>query len=165
MANTKGPSNINLEKIPSFTHFVELPFKLNACWEWYPKSEMESQIILNNFYFAFVFFVLTNLVIAFLVNFYLDWEDSMPSLEYIAESLPFIASIFIVCYCWTNRLELYALADYINENFRFHSARGLTNITVLNSYKMARYFQWGYLSWVLGSVVLYAVVPFLIHCK
>lgn len=89
----------------------------------------------------------------------------MPSLEYIAESLPFIASIFIVCYCWTNRLELYALADYINENFRFHSARGLTNITVLNSYKMARYFQWGYLSWVLGSVVLYAVVPFLIHCK
>lgn len=158
-------TKLNLEKIPSYTKFIELPFKLCACWEWHPKTVHEPQIIFNNVYLAFVQFALLNLVVAFFVNFYLDWGDSSSSLDLISESIPFIASALVVHYCTTNRAEMYELSEFINKHFKFHSARGLTNITMVNCYKMARYFQRGHISFALVSVTLYAAYPFFMHCK
>lgn len=161
----KRESTINNEKISNYLHFMEMPLRCVGCWDWYREPKNEYQIFLNNIYLAFVLFILLNLPISLIVHLYTIWTDTMSHLENMADGLPLFASVFIVAYFSTHKNDLYELVRYMNENFRWHSARGLTNMTMLRSYQTAKSFAYWYTGCTLFSVTMYVAMPIFAHCK
>ncbi|XP_063628656.1 putative odorant receptor 85e [Cydia splendana] len=151
------------DQISDYTHFIQLPLKIVGCWEWFPNTDSEFKIILNNIYFALVLFVLLNFPIALIVNLYTEWVDIMGSLDKLADGLPLIVSLVVVIYFALYREELYDLVKFMNLNFKFHSARGLTNMTMEGSYTSAKKFAYGYTACALFSVTVYVVLPMGLH--
>lgn len=160
------PSTVNLDTLPSLTAFVALPFKTIGCWEWFRETDNSYLIIFNNVYLALVLFLLVNMMATFILSVYVDWDAGGDlNLDIIAESLPYAASFVIVVYFSIRRSQLYQLVDFIDQNFKFHSARGLTNMTMIQSYNTAKFFQYAYTTSVCGSVTMYTVGPVVSHCK
>nr|ALV82554.1 olfactory receptor 9 [Plutella xylostella] len=156
-------STINNDRILNYTHYSELPLKLVGCWDWFPDAVDMKKIIANYVYLCLVIFVLINVTAMLMVSLYSEWVDIMSSLDMLADSLPYVASVLVVAYFAVYRAELYELNDFMNKNFKFHSARGLTNMTMLKSYKMAKSFAYTYTVCSLCSSTMYAVVPMIIH--
>ncbi|CAG4934037.1 unnamed protein product [Colias eurytheme] len=77
----------------------------------------------------------------------------------MADGLPLIVSISIVAYFAICKKEMYDLCEYMNDNFKWHSARGLTNMTMQASYKTARNFAFFYTACTIFSVAMYVVLP------
>ncbi|XP_063541193.1 putative odorant receptor 85e [Cydia strobilella] len=151
------------DQISDYTHFMHLLLKLVGCWEWFPNTDSEFKIILNNIYLASVLFVPLNFMITLIVNLYTEWVDMMGSLDKIGDGLPLITSIAIVIYFALYKEELYDLVEFMNENFKFHSARGLTNMTMEGSYKSAKKFAYLYTASPLFSVTMYVAMPMGFH--
>ncbi|XP_049879656.1 putative odorant receptor 85e [Pectinophora gossypiella] len=160
MSNTKSSES---EQIYNYTHFLVIPLKIVGCWDWYPRPNREYQIIVNNVYLCMVLFVLCNLPMTLIVNLYTEWIDIMGSLEKIADGLPLLASVAIVAYFGTHKDQLYELVDYMNDNFKFYSAKGLTNITMRDSYIKAKNFAYVYTACTLFSVTMYVTLPVIVH--
>lgn len=166
MAKNEKASTINVDRIPSFTDFVALPLKAAGCWEWFPKTDKTVLTIINNAYVGFVLLNLMNMIATFLMSVYIDWENGgTENLNIIAETIPYVASFLVICYFKMHQAELYDLVEFINTNLRFYSARGLTNATMLKSYKTAKLFQYVYLISVCWSVTMYTVGPVVVHCE
>lgn len=163
MKAKKLSTTINTEKIPNYMHYIELPLKLVGCWDWYPNSEKERQVITNYSYLCLVLFVMTKAVMGLAVHLYTEWLDIMSSLDKIADSFPLVVSLAIVAYHAVYRNELYDLMKYMNDNFKYHSARGLTNMTILQSYGAARKFARIYTACTMFSVTMYVALPFIVH--
>lgn len=142
-----------------------MPLKCVACWDWFEKPKNELEIFLNNIYLSIVLFVLLNLPLSLIVHLYTEWTDIMSSLDKIADGLPLLASVFIVSYFATNKNELYELVGYMNKYFKWHSARGLTNMTMLKSYNTAKNFAYWYTGCTLFSVTMYVILPVFVHRK
>lgn len=153
------------EKVNDYTHYLVLPLKIVGCWQWYPRATKEYQIIINNVYMCMVLFVLTNLIIALIVNLYTEWTAIMESLVKIADGLPVIVSMFVVAYIAIYKNDLYILLDSMNKEFVFHSAKGLTNMTMSQSYAKAKNFAYFYTACTLFSVTMYVTLPIFVHCK
>ncbi|XP_061722317.1 putative odorant receptor 85e [Cydia pomonella] len=151
------------DQIFDYTHFIQLPLKIVACWEWFPNTESEFKIIFNNIYLAIVLFVLINFPITLIVNLYTEWVDIMGSLDKLADGLPLIVSVAVVIYFALYKEELYDLVEFMNENFKFHSARGLTNMTMEGSYTSAKKFAYVYTACTLFSVTMYVALPMGFH--
>nr|WEG72115.1 odorant-receptor-19 [Grapholita molesta] len=156
MATTK-------DQISDYTHFLQLPLKAVACWEWYPNPTTNFKIMLNNIYLALVLFVLLNFTITLLVNLYTEWVDIMGSLDKLADGLPLVVAVAVVIYFALYKKELYDMVDYMNDNFKFHSARGLTNMTMEDSYASAKKFAYVYTACALFSVSVYVTLPMVFH--
>lgn len=166
MAKKKEPNaKLDTEIVTDYTHFIVMPLKIVGCWDWYPKPEKEYQLIINNAYQCMVLLILTNLPISLIVNLYTEWENIMKSLDKIADGLPLIATVAIVSYYALYKQEMYDLVRYMNKNFVFHSAKGLTNMTMWDSYKTAMNFAYIYTACTLFSVSMYVGLPVIIHCK
>ncbi|XP_063368642.1 putative odorant receptor 85e [Cydia amplana] len=151
------------DQISDYTHFIQLPLKIVGCWEWFPNTDSEFKIILNNIYLALVIFVLVNFPITLIVNLYTEWVDIMGSLDKVADGLPLIVSLAVVVYFALYKEELYDLVEFMNENFKFHSARGLTNMTMEGSYTSAKNFAYVYTACTLFSVTMYVALPMGFH--
>lgn len=89
----------------------------------------------------------------------------MSSLDQIADFLPLLASLIIVAYYAIYKQDLYKLIDYLNDNFKYRSARGLTNMTMLKSYENAKKFAKIYTACTMFSVTMYATLPVIVHSK
>uniref|UniRef100_A0A0K8TU64 Odorant receptor n=1 Tax=Epiphyas postvittana TaxID=65032 RepID=A0A0K8TU64_EPIPO len=87
----------------------------------------------------------------------------MSSLEKLADGLPLLVSVAVVIYFALYKKELYELVEFMNGNFKFHSARGLTNMTMDRSYKSAKNFAFVYTACTLFSVTMYVALPMIIH--
>ncbi|KAJ0172905.1 hypothetical protein K1T71_011081 [Dendrolimus kikuchii] len=142
---------------------MELPLKIAGCWDWFPKPKNEIQILVNHVYFGMVLFVLTHVTVGLAINLYTEWQDIMSSLDKIADSLPLLVSLAIVTYHSFYRKEFYELIRFLDENFKYRSANGLTNMTMLNSYKAAKGFWKVYTACTMFSVTMYAVSPVVFH--
>ncbi|CAH2094112.1 unnamed protein product [Euphydryas editha] len=142
---------------------MEISLKIVGCWDWYEKPRKEYQIFINNIYLCIVLFVLSNLLLSLIVNLYTEWSDIMSSLEKMADGLPLIASVLIVSYFATKKEILYELVKYINDNFKWRSARGLTNMTMVNSHKTAKNFAFFYTACTIFSVTMYVIMPVVVH--
>lgn len=158
-------TSLNIETIRNYTHFLELPLKFVGCWDWYRNPKGERQIIINYVYLSFVLFVLAHLPISLIVHLQTEWVDVMDSLDEIADGLPLVASVAIVAYFALYKMELYELIDYMNVNFKCHSVRGLTNMTMLRSYQAAKNFAYFYTACTLFSVTVYVTLPVIAHRK
>ncbi|CAK1590582.1 unnamed protein product [Parnassius mnemosyne] len=159
----KNLETLNIETIGNYTHFLELPLKFVGCWDWFRKPKREYEIIANHVYLSLVLFVLANLPISLIVHLQTEWVDIMHSLNEIADGLPSVASVAIVAYFALYKKELYELINYTNGNFKCHSARGLTNMTMLKSYRAARNFAFFYTACTLFSVTMYVILPVIVH--
>lgn len=158
-------STINNNRITNYVHYMETPLRCVGCWDWFTEPKDEFQIFINNIYLCLVLFVLLNMPISLIVHLYTVWTDVMSSLDNLADGLPLLASVFIVAYFAANKKDLYELVTYMNENFKFHSARGLTNMTMLKSYETAKSFAYWYTGCTLFSVTMYVIMPIFGHCK
>ncbi|XP_014361223.2 uncharacterized protein LOC106713035 [Papilio machaon] len=156
-------TTLNIETITNYTHFLELPLKFVACWDWYREPKCEREVMMNYLYLAVVLFALTSLPATLLTHLLTEWEDVMSSLDKLADGLPLLASLAIVTYFAMRKRQLYNLTDFINGRFRCHSARGLTNMTMLNSYRAARNFAYFYTACTLFSVAMYVISPVIAH--
>ncbi|CAF4885743.1 unnamed protein product [Pieris macdunnoughi] len=135
-----------------------LPLKIVGCWEWYPHA-VNKQIYVNNIYICMVLFILTNLPLSLVVHLYTEWTDVMSNLDKMADGLPLFVSMAIVAYFAIHKKELYELIEFMNVNFKWHSANGLTNMTMEGSYKTARNFAYLYTACTFFSVAMYVVLP------
>lgn len=163
--DTGKKSTLDKEKITNYTHYMQLPLKLVACWEWFPKPQNIYEVTTNNVYMIFVLFILILGPIELALHLYTHWEDLMGNLGQIADTLPFLVSLAIVCYHAIYRKDLYELFDYMNENFTFHTARGLSNLTMWNSYKSGKNFAGIYTACTMFSVTMYATLPVIIYSE
>nr|XP_034827579.1 putative odorant receptor 85e [Maniola hyperantus] len=152
-----------MDKVSNYTHFMQVPLKCVGCWEWYQKPLNEFQIGVNNIYLSFSLFVLANLLLSLIVHLYCEWTDIMASLEIMADGLPLVASVFIVSYFAIYRSELYELLNFMNGNFKWHSARGLTNMTMTKAYKTSRKFSYFYTACTMFSIATYVFMPVVVH--
>ncbi|CAH0402626.1 unnamed protein product [Chilo suppressalis] len=157
----ENKSTLQSEPITNYLHFLEIPLKIVGCWDWYMKPETEYQIILNNIYYGMVLFFLINVPATLCVHLSTEWKDVMTTLDEIADCLPYFVSIVIVIYFGVYRQEMYDLIQSMGEQFKYRSANGLTNMTMLNSYITAKKFALFYTICTLFSVSMY-VVPELI---
>lgn len=158
-------STLNDIKVTNYTHFMKLPLQCVGCWEWYQKAEVELQIFLNNIYLGFILFSLANLLLSLIVHLYSEWTDIMASLDIMADGLPLVASVFIVSYFAIYKKELYELVEFMDSNFKWNSARGLTNMTMAKGYKTAKNFGYFYTACTLFSVAMYVLLPVMVHRK
>ncbi|XP_075983691.1 putative odorant receptor 85e [Anticarsia gemmatalis] len=156
-------TTLNTERPEPYIDYIEKPLKIVACWDLFPKTEKESRNIINDTYLGIVLFVLTYIPVALTVHLYTEWEDIMSSLDKIADSLPLLVSLIIVAYYAMYREELYELVEYMDKNFKYHSARGLTNMTMFESCKTARKFGRIYTACTMFSVTMYATMPVIVH--
>lgn len=163
--NQENYAMSNEKKVNDYTHYLVLPLKFVGCWQWYPRPTKEYQIIVNNVYLCMVLFVLANMAIALLVSMYTEWTTLMDNLLKIADELPYIVSLFVVAYVAVHQNELYELLDFMNKEFVYHSAKGLTNMTLNQSYTIAKNFSYSYNASCIFSVNLYLVLPIVVHCK
>ncbi|VVC97038.1 unnamed protein product, partial [Leptidea sinapis] len=143
----------------SYTHYIVLPFKIVACWDWFERPTTEYQILANNLYLGFVLFTLMNLTISLVVHLHAEWTDVMSNLDNIADGLPVVASLAIVVYFAVFKKELYQLIEYMERNFKWSSACGLTNTTMRGSLETARNFGYLYTACTLFSVAVYVLLP------
>ncbi|XP_073948635.1 odorant receptor 83a-like isoform X2 [Choristoneura fumiferana] len=150
-------------EILDYTHYIIMPLKIVGCWDWYPNPDKKYKIILNNIYLALVLFVLINFPTKLIVNLYTEWVNVMGSLEKLADGLPLLVSVAVVIYFALYKKELYELVAFMNGNFKFHSARGLTNMTMEQSYKSAKNFAYVYTACTLFSVTMYVALPMIVH--
>ncbi|XP_045770975.1 putative odorant receptor 85e [Maniola jurtina] len=151
------------DKVSNYTHYMEAPLKCVGCWDWYKKPLNEFQIGVNNIYLSFTLFMLAYSLLSLIVHLYCEWSDIMASLDIMADGLPLVATLFIVFYFASCKSELYELVNYMNGNFKWHSARGLTNMTMTQAYKTARNFGYFYTSCTLFSVGMYTFMPVVVH--
>lgn len=164
LASEDPPSTLDSEPIRNYIHFLEIPLKIVGCWDWYKIPKRDGEIMLNNLYSSMVLFVLINVPITLYVHLYIEWVDIMTSLDKLADCLPFVVSIAIVVYFALYRSDLYDLTDYMTENFKYRSANGLTNMTMLNSYKTSKGFGYFYTACTMFSVTMYTI-PEIVNCK
>nr|QIJ45823.1 olfactory receptor [Glyphodes pyloalis] len=157
LRSKESPSTLEGEPIRNYTHFLETPLKIVGCWDWYRFPQKDREIIINNLYLCIVLFVLINVPTTLYVHLYIEWVDVMSSLDTLADSLPFAVSIIIVVYFALFRRELYELSDFMLEKFKYRSACGLTNMTMLNSYRKAKNFGYFYTACTMFSVTMYCV--------
>ncbi|XP_063833400.1 putative odorant receptor 85e [Ostrinia nubilalis] len=150
-------STLDSLPINNYTHFLEIPLKIVGCWDWYDHPKSEKEIIINNVYFCMVLFVLINVPATLYIHLYTEWVDVMTSLDKLADCLPFVVSIIIVVYFGLYRKELYELTKFMQRKFHYRSANGLTNMTMLNSYKTARNFGYFYTACTMFSVSMYMI--------
>lgn len=148
----------------NYVYFMLLPLKIVGCWEWYPNA-INKQVFINYIYVGMVLFVLTNLSLSLVVHLYTDWTDIMSSLDIMADGLPLFVSVAIVGYFVIYKKELYELIEFMNVNFKWHSANGLTNMTMEGSYKTARNFGYFYTACTIFSVAMYVMLPLVGYCK
>nr|QZH55122.1 odorant receptor 26 [Achelura yunnanensis] len=153
--------DLNSEKIPNYIHYIMTPLKLVGCWEWYKNPEKEYQMIINNVYYALVLFVLINLQWSLVVNLYTEWTKVMDNLEKLADSFPLLVSIAVIVHFTYKKKRMYELVDFMNSNFKYHSARGLTNMTMFESYKSAKKFGYVYTACTFFSISMYICMPLL----
>nr|ALM26193.1 odorant receptor 4 [Athetis dissimilis] len=163
MAPAEPKTTLNSERKGGYMQFLILPLKMTACWDFFPNSPIEWQIITNDVYLAVVMFVLTYVPMILTVHLYTEWQDVMSSLATIADYSPILISLIIVIYYAIYRQELYKLSEFMNENFKHHSARGLTNMTMVGSYNAALRFARFYTSCTMFSVAMYALMPVIMH--
>ncbi|KOB72240.1 Odorant receptor [Operophtera brumata] len=142
------------ENICNYLHYVELPLKLVACWEWIPKAKTLMQVMVNNIYLGLVLFALLRFAMGLSVHLYTEWVDIMSCLDEMADSLPLIVSLAIVSYYAIYRDDLYELITFMNANFKHHSAQGLTNMTMARSYETAKRFSKIYTACTMFSVTM-----------
>lgn len=159
------PSTMNSEKNCNYLHYIELPLKLVACWEWFPKPTTLKQVITNNIYLCLVLSALVRFAVGLSVHIYTEWTNIMSCLHEIADSLPLLVSIIIVSYYAVYRDDLYELIAFINANFKHHSAQGLTNMTMNKSYQSAAKFARIYTACSMFSVTMYSTLPVFATCK
>lgn len=159
------PSTMNSEKNCNYLHYIELPLKLVACWEWFPKPTTWKQVITNNIYLCLVLSALVRFAVGLSVHIYTEWTNIMSCLHEIADSLPLLVSIIIVSYYAVYRDDLYELIAFINANFKHHSAQGLTNMTMNKSYQSAAKFARIYTACSMFSVTMYSTLPVFATCK
>lgn len=152
-------------KVSNYTHFMKLPLQCIGCWEWYQKAQVESQVFVNNMYLGFILFILSNVLLSLIVHLYSEWTDIMASLDIMADGLPLVASGFIVAYFAIYKTELYELVEFMDSNFKWHSARGLTNMTMARAYTTAKNFGYFYTACTLFSVAMYVLLPVMVHRK
>nr|QPX50360.1 odorant receptor [Helicoverpa armigera] len=157
------PSTLNSEKTGRYIHYIEIPLKLVACWEFFPNSTSERLLVINDIYLGIVLFVLTYIPTCLTVHLYTEWQDIMSSLGTIADSLPLLVSLIIVAYYAMYRQDLYDLMEFMERNFKYHSARGLTNMTMEESCKIAQRFARIYTACTMFSVTMYATMPVIVH--
>ncbi|KAL0818073.1 hypothetical protein ABMA28_008609 [Loxostege sticticalis] len=162
MSAKETSSTLDTEPIKNYTHFLEIPLKIVGCWDWFESPKNEKEIIINNVYFCLVLFVLINVPVTLYVHLYTEWVDVMTSLDKLADCLPFLVSIIIVVYFGLYRKEMYDLTKFMQREFKYRSAHGLTNMTMLNSYKTARNFGYFYTACTMFSVTMY-VIPEIIN--
>ncbi|XP_053617779.1 odorant receptor 46a [Plodia interpunctella] len=155
-------STINTEKITNYTHFHEIPLKIVGCWDWYKEPTREWQIIINNVYVCMVLFVLASIPMTLFVNLYIEWLGIMSSLDELADAMPSLVSLAVVSYFVIYRKEMYDLTGFMRKNFEYYSANGLTNMTMLKSYRAAKNFAYFYTACTMFSVTLY-VMPEIIN--
>ncbi|XP_041972214.1 uncharacterized protein LOC121728158 [Aricia agestis] len=155
------PSNLtkNEKPPPNYYHYLVFPLKLVACWEWFEKPDKEYKIIINYVYFSVMLLVQLNILMSLVVHIYLEWTGFMTSLVLMSESLPIIITIFIVAYFATYQHDLYELVEYVNKNFKWHSASGVTNMNMQNSYECAKKFAYFYTGCLTFTVTAYTVIP------
>lgn len=165
MSSTEPKTTLNSDKSESYIQFIKRPLKICACWDLFPNTTSEWRIIINDMYLGIVLFVLTHLPVVLTVYLYTEWQDIMSSLATIADSLPIIVSLIIVAYYAVYRKDLYKLLEYMDKNFKHHSARGLTNMTMDSSYRKARSFARFYTACTMFSVTMYTTMPVIVHCK
>lgn len=152
-------------KVTDYTHYLILPLKMVGCWQWYPRPTKEYQVIINDVYLCMVLFVLTNMIISLIVYLCTEWTTIMENLVTIADGLPVIVSVLVVAYIALYKNELYVLLDSMNKEFVFYSAKGLTNMTMNQSYAKAKKFAYCYTGCCLFSVTTYVVLPTVVHCE
>ncbi|XP_022831787.1 putative odorant receptor 85e isoform X1 [Spodoptera litura] len=140
-----------------------MPLKLVACWDLFPNSVIEKRKIFNDIYLGIVLFVLTHIPMVLTVHLYTEWQDIMSSLGTIADALPLLVSLVIVAYYAIYRRDLYELLNYLDKNFKYRSARGLTNMTMEQSCMTARRFGRIYTACTMFSVTMYATLPVIVH--
>lgn len=166
MSPAEPKTTLNSEKSKGgYIYYIQRPLKIAACWDLFPNSFNERSLIINDIYLGIVLFVLTHIPMMLTVHLYNEWQDIMSSLATIAESLPLLVSLIIVAYYAVYRNDLYKLLEYMDQNFKHHSARGLTNMTMAQSYLKARAFARIYTACTLFSVTMYATMPVITHCK
>lgn len=158
-------TTLNSEKPEHYIHYIEKPLKLVACWDLFPNSANEKRKVFNDIYLGIVLFVLTHIPMVLTVHLYTEWQDIMSSLGTIADALPLLVSLVIVAYYAIHRRDLYELLNYLDKNFKYHSARGLTNMTMQQSCMTARRFGRIYTACTMFSVTMYATLPVIVHCK
>ncbi|XP_072934052.1 putative odorant receptor 85e [Epargyreus clarus] len=160
---SKLNDDTNETQVYNFMHFLEMPLKIVGCWDWYEKPRNNYHVFVNNTYLSMVLFILANLLLSLIVHLYTEWVDTMSSLDKMADGLPLLTSVAIVAYFSLYKQELYDLIRFMNENFKCRSARGLTNTTMLRSYRIARNFAYFYTACTVFSVTMYVFLPVLAH--
>lgn len=165
MPTTEPKTTLNSEKTERYINYIVKPLKIAGCWDLFPNSADERRLIINYMYLGIVLFVLTHLPMVLIVHLYTEWQDIMSSLGTIADALPLVVSLIIVAYYAVYRKDLYKLMVYMDKNFKHHSARGLANMSMDQSYLKARSFARIYTACTMFSVTMYTTMPVIIHRK
>lgn len=151
------------EGTPRYLNFMELSLKFACLKGWYTKPTKEIQFLINNVYLAVALFMLITITVDMAISLYTGWLDIMTSVLKIADSFPLLASLGIITYHAVYRREFYDLNKFMDKNFRYHSGNGLTNMTMIGSYRVAKRFWQIYTTSTLLSVSVYAILPVIVH--
>lgn len=158
-------TTLNTERTGRYVDYLEAPLKMVACWDLFRNKEKNTYNIINKGYLGFVLIVLSYVTFVLAEYLYSKWEDMMSSLDNISDSLPLLVSLVIVSYYALYRKELYALLEYMEKNFKYNSAQGLTNMSMFMSCKAAKRFWRIYTACTMFSVTMYSTMPVIVHCK
>ncbi|CAB3219920.1 unnamed protein product [Arctia plantaginis] len=154
---------LNTERTARYVDYLEAPLKIVACWDLFRHKDEKIFSFINNGYLGFVLLVLSYVTLALAVYLHSEWEDVMSSLDKISDSLPLLVSFVIVVYYAVYRKELYELLEYMEKNFKYNSAQGLTNMSMCKSYEAAKRFWRIYTACTMFSVSMYATMPVIVH--
>ncbi|CAB3256845.1 unnamed protein product [Arctia plantaginis] len=156
-------TTLNTERTARYVDYLEAPLKIVACWDLFRHKHEKIFSFINNGYLGFVLLVLSYVTLALAVYLHSEWEDVMSSLDKISDSLPLLVSFVIVVYYAVYRKELYELLEYMEKNFKYNSAQGLTNMSMCKSYEAAKRFWRIYTACTMFSVSMYATMPVIVH--
>lgn len=145
--------------------------KLMAMWpvdykKFLPENLSFLSNLLNGFYYIFWQFICLQLIVLHIVSLAINWNKGLDEIsDFIMTTLIYVFSYFITVYYQVRYVKHKELEEFVNQNFKSRSAKGLTFTTSEFSYldALRKYKFWVFVC-VFGTVHT-SLYPILVRKK
>lgn len=163
--------NPNFQQKDNFLKIQIFWLKLLAMWPIDYKKILPSSLsflsnILNGLYYIFWQFICLHLIVLHIVSLVLKWNEGLDEIsDFIMTTLIYVFSYFITVYYQLRYKKHKELKDFLDQNFKSRSAKGLTFTTSEFSYldALKKYKFWVFVC-VFGTVHT-SLYPILVRKK
>lgn len=163
--------NPNFQQKDNFLKIQIFWLKLLAMWPINYKKILPSSLsflsnILNGLYYIFWQFICLHLIVLHIVSLVLKWNEGLDEIsDFIMTTLIYVFSYFITVYYQLRYKKHKELKDFLDQNFKSRSAKGLTFTTSEFSYldALKKYKFWVFVC-VFGTVHT-SLYPILVRKK